>query len=122
MKHLVLILTFLSLVSIVSGAIDSQYLELKKRSKNGNPEAQFYLGWMYDTGKGANRNIKKAFKWYGKAAEQGHAEAQFNLGWMYDIGNGDQQNIKNAVQWHGNEIEQISFNDQTYRGDISAKG
>ena len=50
--------------------------------------AQFYLGVMYDNGRGVSRNHTEAAKWYRKAAEQGHADAQFNLGMSYYKGEG----------------------------------
>ena len=61
MKSWLLIISFPLLMNLVFGSFDAQYAELKPRAKKGNPEAQFYLGWMYDTGKGANRNLHKAF-------------------------------------------------------------
>jgi hypothetical protein len=35
---------------------------------------------MYDNGRGVNKNVSQAAKWYAAAAAQGHAQAQFFLG------------------------------------------
>ena len=47
-----------------------------KAAEQGHASAQYNLGVMYDTGKGALQDYKEAVKWYTKAAEQGHANAQ----------------------------------------------
>ena len=49
-------------------------------AEQGHANAQFYLGDVYDKGKGVPINDKEAAKWYTLAAEQGHMEAQFCLG------------------------------------------
>ncbi|NOR73090.1 MAG: hypothetical protein GQ467_04385 [Mariprofundaceae bacterium] len=51
-------------------------LECKKAADQGHASAQYYLGVMYDKGKGVTRDDKEAAKWYRKAADQGHASAQ----------------------------------------------
>ena len=42
----------------------------KKVAKQGNPLAQFVLGEMYARGDGVIQNLKKAYKWYKKAASK----------------------------------------------------
>ena len=59
--------------------------QLEPLAEQGDANAQFSLGKIYDYGQGVPRNDKTAVKWYRLAAEQGHAEAQFNLGVMYNI-------------------------------------
>ena len=54
----------------------------------GNAEARFYLGLMYDFGEGVPKNYGLAVNWFRLAAEQGLAEAQFSLGSMYAGGQG----------------------------------
>jgi TPR repeat protein len=53
---------------------------------SGNAEAQFYLGSMYDEGKGVQMDTKAAVKWYTLAADQGNASAQLGLGLLYSTG------------------------------------
>ena len=49
----------------------------------GDMDAQFSLGVMYDNGQGVIQDYKEAVKWYRLAADQGDAAAQFNLGYMF---------------------------------------
>lgn len=51
------------------------------------PHAQYYLGCCYCRGRGADKDTKKAAKWFRRAAELGHLEAQIELGLCY-VGNG----------------------------------
>jgi uncharacterized protein len=60
----------------------------RKAADQGNANAQFNLGKMYDDGDGVPQDHAEALKWYLKAADQGNASAQFNLGKMYDNGQG----------------------------------
>ena len=46
----------------------------------GNAEAQYALGFMYDRGQGVPKNHAEAAKWWRLAADQGNTFAQFNLG------------------------------------------
>lgn len=49
-------------------------------AESGIAEAQYSLGFLYQSGLGPERDIKKAIAWYTNAAEQNEARAQFNLG------------------------------------------
>ena len=50
---------------------------------DGDPEAQYYLGQMYENGQGVPTNKARAVVFYTLAIDQGNAEAQHNLGLMY---------------------------------------
>ena len=52
-------------------------------AEQGNANAQYSLGVLYETGEGVAQDYKTAVKWYTLAAEQGNADAQYNLGDMY---------------------------------------
>jgi TPR repeat protein len=47
-------------------------------AEQGDADAQFHLGVMYESGQGVLRSDAEAIKWYRKAAEQDDAVAQFN--------------------------------------------
>ena len=47
----------------------------KLSAEQGNPDAQYSLGYCYESGKGVKQNIKEAKKWYTKAAKQGDEQA-----------------------------------------------
>jgi hypothetical protein len=61
---------------------------IQERAEQGNADAQYNLGVMYDNGQGVPQDKAEAVKWYRKAAEQGHARSQFSLGLMYAVGEG----------------------------------
>lgn len=50
---------------------------------NGHIRSQFYIGVCFDNGYGVNKDIKKAYTWYLKAAKSGHMESQYNIGFFY---------------------------------------
>ncbi len=50
-----------------------------KAEQEGNTDAQFLLGMMYELGASVPQSNEEAVKWYRMAAEQGNAEAQENL-------------------------------------------
>lgn len=55
--------------------------DMKAKADAGDPQAQFTLGSLYDSGRGGvRRSGTEAEKWYRRAAEAGHAEAQNSLG------------------------------------------
>ena len=52
-----------------------------KAAEQGLAIAQFYLGQMYESGRGVTQDDEQAVEWWKKAAEQGNASAQYHLGW-----------------------------------------
>ena len=75
-------------------------------AEQGDTNAQYHLGWMYEYGKGVEQNDEEAATWYRKAAQQRHTEAQYNLGVMYQYGSGVEQNNEEAVKWFQKAAEQ----------------
>lgn len=75
-------------------------------AEQGEPKAQFFLGFMHDMGFGVPENDKKANKWYQLAAEQGNSRAQLFTGFMYDFGYGVPKNYQKAVKWYQLASEQ----------------
>ena len=68
-------------------------------AERGQPAAQAYLGFMYETGRGVPQNYTDAAMWYRRAAEQGESLAQYSLGLLYDRGFGVPQDIIEASKW-----------------------
>jgi hypothetical protein len=91
-------------------------------AEQGDAEAQFHLGDMYDNGQGVPRNDAEAIKWYRKAAEQGDAVAQFNLGIMYTKGEGVPQNDGEAAHWYRRAADQGLAGAQFNLGMMYAEG
>ena len=56
--------------------------EFRPLAEQGNADAQFNLGFMYENGLGVPQDYAEAVKWYRNAAEQGYAQGQANLGLM----------------------------------------
>ena len=69
-------------------------------AEQGDADAQFHLGVMYESGQGVLRNDAEAIKWYRKAAEQDDAVAQFDLGIMYTKGERVSPNHAEAALWY----------------------
>ena len=78
----------------------------RKSAEQGNAYGQTNLGWMYDMGKGVERDYARAVHWYRKAAEQGFATGQTNLGFMYEVGRGVERDQAKAVYWYRKSAEQ----------------
>jgi TPR repeat protein len=74
--------------------------EFSLSAAQGNAEAAFLLGNMYDAGEGVPRDFKEAARWYLLAAEHGYADAQVNLGEMYSLGRGVPQDYKESARWN----------------------
>jgi TPR repeat protein len=68
-------------------------------AERGEPAAQTYLGFLFETGRGVPQNYTEAAMWYRRAAEQGDSLAQYSLGLLYDRGQGVPQNIVEASKW-----------------------
>jgi TPR repeat protein len=68
-------------------------------AEQGDPAAQGYLGFMFETGRGVPQNYTEAAMWYRRAAEQGDSLAQYSLGLLYDKGQGVPRDIVEANKW-----------------------
>lgn len=68
-------------------------------AEQGNPEAQFILGQMYNTGRGVAQDHPEAVKWYRRAAEQGDVLAQAVLGAMYGGEEGVPPDYVQSYMW-----------------------
>jgi len=72
----------------------------------GDAQAQYNLGLMYQCGRGVPKNRELAATWYQKSAMQGNAEAQYRLGRMYQDGSGVPQNYRQSAEWFRKSAEQ----------------
>ncbi len=70
------------------------------QAQEGNPEAQTYVGEIYEKGLGIQADYKIAAEWYRRAAEQGHSRAQINLGYLYEGGLGVERDLTTAMNWY----------------------
>ena len=72
---------------------------LLHRAVLGEPAAQSYLGFLFETGRGVPQNYTEAALWYRRAAEQGDSLAQYALGLLYDKGLDVPRDIVEANIW-----------------------
>ncbi len=72
----------------------------RQLADQGNADAQYNLGVMYDKGRGVTQDYAAAVRWYRKAAEQNHADAQTILGFMYEKGRGVTRDYVQAHMWY----------------------
>ena len=68
-------------------------------AKQGNAEAKYNLGLMYEKGQVVPKDFKEAFKWSKLAADQGNASTQDNLSYMYYKGQGVPKDYVLAHMW-----------------------
>lgn len=63
------------ILAFLKGDTTSALQVFRPLAEGGNKDAQYQLGYMYQTGTGVVRNQKKAYYWYTLAAKQGHNSA-----------------------------------------------
>jgi uncharacterized protein len=90
-------------------------------AEQGEPRAQFFLGFMHEIGFGIPKNDKKALKWYQLAAKQGDPRAQLFTGFMYDFGQGVPEDDQKAVKWYQLASEQGVRHAKTYIYKLAKK-
>lgn len=82
-------------------------------AESGDPEAQTYVGEIYEKGLGTSPQPDLAAIWYRRAAEQGSSRAQISLGSLYERGLGVDQDMVKAVEWYrrasGLEATQLPY-------------
>ncbi|MFI4998314.1 MAG: tetratricopeptide repeat protein [Reyranellales bacterium] len=90
----------------------------------GDANAQFWLGAMYDLGRGVKQDYGAASAWYRRSAEQGNPNAQHNLAHMYEMGNGLPADyaLAAAVAWYRRAAEQGYAAAQLNLGVLYTKG
>ena len=79
-------------------AYDCLFEDLLDLAKNGIVGAQYDVVFCCEYGYGVRRNLKKAVKWYKRAAERGLAAAQFKLGYFCSEGTVLEQDFKEAAR------------------------
>jgi len=93
-----------------------------KAAEQGNVKAQFYMGKLYQWGKGIPRDNAAGVAWLQKAAKEEHAGAQVELAWAYSRGEGVTKDQKNAVEWFSRAAKQGNAEAQGAIGLCYAEG
>ncbi|MBW9256437.1 MAG: caspase family protein [Candidatus Thiodiazotropha sp. (ex. Lucinisca nassula)] len=83
------------------------------QAQQGDPEAQNYVGEIYEKGLGIEPDYQTAAAWYRKAADQGNSRARINLGFLYEKGFGVKKDLAEALNWYrkasGLESDNLQF-------------
>lgn len=87
-------------MAFLFGEYDIAFKIWEPLANNGYSKAQATLGWIYHTGKGARKNLRKAHYWYERAAQQAHEIALNNLGVFYEQGLGVGRNFQLAAKYY----------------------
>jgi len=74
-------------------------------AQSGKPEAQYWMGRIYEGGFGVPEDARTAFEWFEKAGELGHADAQRIVGAFYAAGKVVGKSPSMAVKWYARAVE-----------------
>ena len=93
----------------------------------GDPEAQVYVGQLYEKGVAVSPDYALAALWYRKAANQGLAQARVNLANLYEQGLGVDKDPEAARDWYSkaagmsdNEIQDARRQVEELRKELEA--
>ena len=102
---------------------EDEFSTLLSSARQGNAEAQYKIGRLFDDGQEMYEDDVMAFYWYEKAAVQGHKGAQFRLGKMLEFGDGYISiNHKRALRFYKKAAEQGHPGAQYALGRMYAEG
>lgn len=73
--------------------------DLFERANNGDLEAQFALGLLYELGLDRPADFRQAFFWWKKAADAGDTRSMAKVAESYALGRGVDRNDELAAQW-----------------------
>ena len=101
------------------GHVEAQYLvgamskDARKSARylllaasQGHPRAQFDIGLRYDEGRGVERDVAQAMRWYGKALAQGNMAACYNVGKLWSFGGNGVTDADTPAQWYRERAEE----------------
>lgn len=82
-----------------SSRFEEAFSIYKRVAEQGNSEANYQIGIMYEKGEGVPKNPEEAVRWFRKAALQGNVSAQNSLGVRLALGKGVEKDINEAIEW-----------------------
>jgi TPR repeat protein len=88
----------------------------------GHADAQFYLGFLYENGRGVAADDRAAVDWYRRAAEQDHREAAKRLALINFAGRHMWTSKLQAVKWFRRAAELGEAESQGFTGVIFREG
>ncbi|RAP26348.1 hypothetical protein DID78_06850 [Candidatus Marinamargulisbacteria bacterium SCGC AG-343-D04] len=93
-----------------------------KDAEQGNSQVQNALGWMYQHGKGVEKDLNEALRLYLLAADKGEANAQNNLACMLRDGKGVDQDLNEAIRLYTLAAKQGDKDAQYNLGNMYRQG
>ena len=78
---------------------------LRAAAGGGDRLALHEIGVRYSEGRGVERNMEEAARWFARAAERGFAPSQYSLGSLYEKGLGVPRNVERAKALYGEAAE-----------------
>lgn len=94
----------------------------RRAADQGDAEAQYSIGMLYDYALGVSQDFTKAMQWYLLAAKQNHAGAQYCIGMLYDNTEGSVPDFVKAMHWYRLAAAQNHPSAQNNIGLLYAKG
>jgi localization factor PodJL len=86
--------------------VDAGPIALREAAAGGDAKALFEIASRYADGRGVEKNLKAAAKYYTRAADTGFAPAQFRIGSFYEKGLGVERDAGKAKTWYQMAAEQ----------------
>ena len=115
-------LTTLILILPLAVQADDLFDSQMKLAKQGNAEAQFKIGEMYENGIGVKQNKREAIYWITRSANQEHEIAGFKLLYWNVEKKGLEGKNKTKVGKLNNKAKQGNAQAQYYLGKMYAYG
>ena len=81
------------------GDFETAVSELRPLAEHGNDQAQFYLGSLYATGSGVEKDESKAIQWLTRSAAQRNTRAMGMLAVALFSRARDEQDLVDAYAW-----------------------
>ena len=89
-------------------------------AEEGDPEAQTYVGEIYEKGLGVPPDHLAAAEWYRRAAEQNYSRARINLGYLYERGLGVEKDLTQAINYY-RQASGLENNDLQFSSVLQAE-
>jgi hypothetical protein len=93
-----------------------------KLAEQGNPEAQYKVGEMYELGRGVVADKERAREWFDKAAKQGHQKSSYRLLYLDIEKNGMNPQRKQQLDQLRREAKSGVADAQYFVGRMYANG
>lgn len=108
---------------LMADQLTDRFEAAKTLAEQGEADAMYNLGQMYELGMGVADDRKKAYEWYQKAAEKDHPDAAYQMGYAFYWGKaGRKKDRSRAFQWFQQAAEQGNRAAMPYLSKMLALG